>query len=227
MHSLREVSKSLLFTTRPDHSVVHVYGGNGLSEPYQGKPDNFLTFLSMIVLQDRSLGSIDLRVSDLARESSTDPKFRHESIGRKEAAQPIQVDGGKTFKGQLHFVAEFIPALALKDVGFDAGENEIQKAVKTMNGITGGEVVVDSSSSTSARSATVDRPIAESGKHAAKSSQDTNVTDASQEGPKSQSEEGEPRKEDEKQHGLELSKEELLKHRTSTLPMTFARLTLY
>lgn len=76
------------------------------------------------------------------------------------------------------------------------------------------------------RTATVDRPMTKLGSHAAESSHDTTITRTSQAEPKSQSEE-EPENEDEKQPcGLELDKEELLGHRTWTLPTTFARFTV-
>lgn len=99
-----------------------------------------------------------------------------------------------------------------------------------MNGVAGGDVAVDitnvsSSSLILTRTATVDRPITELGTHAAKPLHDTNTPHVSQTESKPQSEEDGPEKEDEKQpSGLELDKEELLKHRMSTLPMTFARL---
>ncbi|KAG6371667.1 C2 domain-containing protein [Boletus reticuloceps] len=165
--------------------------------------------------KDRSLGSVELQVNDLVRESSTDPQFRHESTGRKEVTQPIQLDGENTLKGHLHFVAEFIPALALKHVGFDAGENEIQKAAKAMNGVAGGDVAADTNGSSSSlvltQTATVDRPVTELGTHAPKPSLDTHITDVSQE------QEG-PEKDDDKQpSGLELDKEQLLKHQSGII----------
>ncbi|KAH0838563.1 C2 domain-containing protein [Lanmaoa asiatica] len=181
--------------------------------------------------KDRSLGSVELHVNDLVRESPTDPQFRHESTGRKEVVQPIQLDGGNTSKGHLHFVAEFIPALALKHVGFDAGENEIQKAAKTMNGVAGGDVAADvtrssSSSSLLTQTITVDRPMTELDTHAPKSSHNTSTSDVSKTESKPQGDEENPEKENEKQpSGLELDKGQLLKHRTPALAMTFARLT--
>ncbi|KAJ7275417.1 C2 domain-containing protein [Mycena haematopus] len=77
--------------------------------------------------RDRSLGMVELRVSDLAREC-TDRMYPFESTGKKTAADPIRLDKGNAYKGQLHYTAEFIPTLALEGVKFDAAGNEIQRA---------------------------------------------------------------------------------------------------
>ncbi|KAJ7462762.1 C2 domain-containing protein [Mycena galericulata] len=79
--------------------------------------------------RDRSLGSVELRVSDLARES-TDRLYPFESSGKKTAADPIRLDKGNAYKGHLHYTAEFVPALALQGVKFDAPTNEIQRATE-------------------------------------------------------------------------------------------------
>ncbi|KIJ68717.1 hypothetical protein HYDPIDRAFT_81596 [Hydnomerulius pinastri MD-312] len=163
--------------------------------------------------KDRSLGSVELHVNDLARESSADPQFRYESTGKKEAADPLKLDGsGHMFKGQLHYVAEFIPALALKHVHFDADENEIQRAAKGVNGAEGGDVADTSSVSSSSsageekRAVTVDRPMTEIGTHAAKPSNGTNGTNGAANGVVNN---GEPQAAGEK--------EELLKHQSGII----------
>lgn len=118
--------------------------------------------------------------------------------------------------------------MALKHVGFDAGENEIQKAAEEMNGVTGGDVVPDATNASSSsllltHTVTVDRPMTELGSHAPKPSHNTNTTDASQTGAEPEGDKEDPEKENDKQpSGLELDKEQLLKHRTSTLRMTSA-----
>jgi Ca2+-dependent lipid-binding protein len=120
--------------------------------------------------------------------------------------------------------------LALKHVGFDAEENEIQMAAKVANGVAGGDVAADVANSSSSslvlkQSATVDRPMTELGTHAPKSSEDTSTADVSETEPKPQEDSA---KEGEKQpSGVELDKEQLLKHRASTPSMTFTRLTAY
>lgn len=77
--------------------------------------------------EDRSLGLVELHVSDLACESPADSQYRYESTGAREVAEPIKIDGN-TCKGHLHYRVEFVLALNLKHVHFDADENEIQKA---------------------------------------------------------------------------------------------------
>ncbi|KAF7367225.1 hypothetical protein MSAN_00784300 [Mycena sanguinolenta] len=79
--------------------------------------------------EDRSLGLVELRVSDLARES-TDRMYPYESTGKKTAADPIRLDKGNAYKGQLHYTAEFIPTIALEGVKFDAAGNEILRAAE-------------------------------------------------------------------------------------------------
>lgn len=51
-------------------------------------------------------------------------------MGKTEHADDLRLDKNNTLKGKLHFVAEFVPALLLKNVRFDVPQNEIQKAVK-------------------------------------------------------------------------------------------------
>lgn len=49
-------------------------------------------------------------------------------MGKKTAVEPISL-GSNQYKGQLHFTAEFVPALALHGVKFESGPNELQAAV--------------------------------------------------------------------------------------------------
>lgn len=79
------------------------------------------------IKQDRSLGIVELRVSDLA-QASNDIKYPFSSTGKKDEAAPIKVEGG-AYKGQLHFSAEFVPAMRLKGVKFESHGNEIENAV--------------------------------------------------------------------------------------------------
>ncbi|KAF9513783.1 hypothetical protein BS47DRAFT_1343789 [Hydnum rufescens UP504] len=70
--------------------------------------------------KDRSLGSVDLAVKTLAHQNVTDMKYPFESSGKYEATDRIRLHGG-TYKGDLHYVAEFTPALNLRGVSFDSG----------------------------------------------------------------------------------------------------------
>ncbi|KAJ7456618.1 C2 domain-containing protein [Mycena latifolia] len=107
--------------------------------------------------RDRSLGSVELRVSDLARES-TDRLYPFESTGKKTASDPIRLDKGNAYKGQLHYTAEFIPALALEGVKFDAPVNEIQRAAQESEDPDGSAVRSSGSSSSSSSSGAAPTP---------------------------------------------------------------------
>ncbi|KAF8577858.1 tricalbin [Ramaria rubella] len=79
--------------------------------------------------KDRSLGSVELAVGDLVLNSREDPNYPYASTGKKECIEPLRLDKGSV-KGKLHFVAEFVPAMFLKDSGFNTPKNEIQRAVE-------------------------------------------------------------------------------------------------
>ncbi|KZT06296.1 tricalbin [Laetiporus sulphureus 93-53] len=76
--------------------------------------------------KDRSLGYVELKVSELAKPSKGD--FLYASTGKKTGAESIKLDKG-TYKGKLHFEAEFVPALPVKGIGFEKHANETQQAV--------------------------------------------------------------------------------------------------
>ena len=70
-----------------------------------------------------------MHVNELAKESETNKEYPYEASGKKTAMEPISL-GGNQRKGQLHFTAEFVPALALHGVKFESGPNELQAAVE-------------------------------------------------------------------------------------------------
>jgi len=78
----------------------------------------------MTIYQDRSLGSVELPISALAKKSG-DPQYRYESTGAKEMKDPIHLDQGNALKGTLHYTATFIPALAVKGIEFEGKRSEI------------------------------------------------------------------------------------------------------
>ncbi|KAJ6575507.1 C2 domain-containing protein [Mycena sp. CBHHK59/15] len=96
--------------------------------------------------EDRSLGSVELRVSDLAKESF-DRQYPFESTGKKTGAEMLRLDKGNAHKGTLYYTAEFVPALALRGVRFDAQSNEIQRATDGEEDADGRNVRRSSSSS--------------------------------------------------------------------------------
>lgn len=160
-----------------------------------------------------------MHVSDLAHESSADPQYCYESTGTKEVAERIKLDGGNSYKGQLHYRAEFIPALNLKHVHFDAVKNEIQRTVHEAQRVRGNGNSGSSSSGSSGdegeeRFVTVTRPITEA------ATDDHHQTVSNESAPtsegrdaKSDNEAPLTTAEDSVKEDIELSKEELLKHR--------------
>jgi hypothetical protein len=81
-------------------------------------------------------------VSELATESD-DKQYPYKSKGKKEAHDSIKLDKGNAYKGQLHYIAEFVPALALKGIEFEQDPNELQRAAGGEGG--DGEEVFDRS----------------------------------------------------------------------------------
>jgi hypothetical protein len=71
---------------------------------------------------------IELKVNEPAQEKSKDAgdiRFFFESTGRKDKSEPIRLERGNQYKGQLHYVAELLPAFTLQDVKFETGPNEL------------------------------------------------------------------------------------------------------
>lgn len=66
-------------------------------------------------------------MTELAKESADNVKYPFESLGKKEASDHILLDHGN-YKGNLHYVAEFVPALALRGVEFKSEPNALQLA---------------------------------------------------------------------------------------------------
>jgi Ca2+-dependent lipid-binding protein len=101
---------------------------HGLPKSYEGLHAHITAIVMTLNLQqDRSLGAVELHVTELAKESDGDPRYPFESLGKKEATDPLRLDHGTQFKGNLHYVAEFIPALALRGVEFKSGPNAFQQ----------------------------------------------------------------------------------------------------
>lgn len=81
--------------------------------------------------RDRSLGYTELHLNEIAAEADSE-EYPYKSTGKKAEAADLKLD--KTFKGQLHYEAEFIPTLALRNIEFSAGGNSIQHVVDGTNG---------------------------------------------------------------------------------------------
>ncbi|KAG6866873.1 hypothetical protein C0991_008810 [Blastosporella zonata] len=67
--------------------------------------------------KDRSLGTVDLSINQLTKESK-DYRYPFESTGPKVCVDPIR-QPGNAYKGELHYTAVFVPALALNGVSFE------------------------------------------------------------------------------------------------------------
>jgi hypothetical protein len=103
--------------------------------------------------KDRSLGTVELKVSELAREikrGAGDARFSFESTGKMDKSEAIRLDRGNQYKGQLHYFAEFLPAFALQGLKFETGSNELS----AVEDVEDGSDVDDSSSSSSERRVT-------------------------------------------------------------------------
>ena len=88
-----------------------------------------------------------------------DPKFPYVSTGKKTATDPLRLDGGTQFKGSLHYVAEFVPAVALKNVHFESASNELQKVTEQAENSSSGSSA--SSDREELPAVTVSKPIDE------------------------------------------------------------------
>src|SRR5438309_1345324 len=87
--------------------------------------------------RDRPLGSTELAISDLATLSPVeDLKYPYKSNGVKSFTSPLrQEQGGNVYKGTLHYTAEFVPALALRNVKFETSpETEVEKLKRSGGG---------------------------------------------------------------------------------------------
>lgn len=85
-------------------------------------------------MQDRSLGSVELHISDLAEESDH-AEYQYSSTGVKSCDDPIRLDKGGGYKGSLNYTAEFVPALALKNLSFEG--HSVTKPSDGMSVISG------------------------------------------------------------------------------------------
>ncbi|KAG9128333.1 hypothetical protein FRC07_000841 [Ceratobasidium sp. 392] len=79
----------------------------------------------------RSLGFVELPVANLA-EPREDVRMPYAGTGVRDVADPIRLDKGAV-KGELHYSAEFIPAVALRGVSFEGGD-DIQRAIERAKG---------------------------------------------------------------------------------------------
>ncbi|KAF9535478.1 C2 domain-containing protein [Crepidotus variabilis] len=99
--------------------------------------------------RDRSLGTTELHVSDIAVANSEDTRYPFKSLGVKPFDAPLRQDHAGASKGTLQYTAEFIPSLALKGVKFESDQAEVTKLARksSQNSEEGGVVTDDNDSS--------------------------------------------------------------------------------
>lgn len=181
------------------------------------------------VTKDRSLGYAELRVNELAVEADSE-EYPYKSTGKKVEAAYLKFEKG-IFKGQLHYEAEFVPALVLKDFKFSTSGNNIRRAVNG-NGSNGDG---SASSSSEAEGDAVPTGITTRGPLGMKrkenhvknaSSTDTVLTADDEFDRNSIAEslaEGEDKDKPEK--GVVMSKEELMQHRKFEFPPSLLKIS--
>lgn len=76
--------------------------------------------------KDRSLGSVEINVSELAK-TSDNSQYPFESTGVQNRASQILVERDE-HKGVMHYSAEFVPAMQIKDAIFKPRPNELLQA---------------------------------------------------------------------------------------------------
>lgn len=170
--------------------------------------------------KDRSLGTVELKVSELAREmmaGASDSRFSFESTGKMDKSEPIRLDRGNQYKGQLHYLAEFLPAFALEGLKFETGSNELQATAEGVeDGDDADEHSLSSSREREARAVTTAEPIgtpkdSSNATHAAESTEGSKTASSREGSPPTQVGKRDGAKQ--KNEGIRMSKDELLTHR--------------
>lgn len=87
--------------------------------------------------QDRSLGYVELPLTDLAQ--AADGTSSYVSTGKKISEDPIRLEKG-TYKGKLFYEAEFVPATRVRNVTFSSGPNAIERAVQGNSDADGDDI---------------------------------------------------------------------------------------
>jgi Ca2+-dependent lipid-binding protein len=87
---------------------------------------------------DRSLGSCELAVADYVKQEGTE-RNPYTPTGPQEHEDPLRQNGKNSFKGQLVYRADFVPAVSLRGgVSFYPVENELEAAAKEIKAQEGG-----------------------------------------------------------------------------------------
>ena len=179
--------------------------------------------------KDRSLGYVELQVAALAVEADSE-EYPHKPTGKKVEAEQLKFEKG-VFKGYMHYEAEFIPALALKDFKFSTGGNYLKQAAN--GNATQGEGPrnsLDSQREAVYTGVTTRKPIGAKGKDAhaenGSSSDAGHTTDEESDANPSTESPDESEDKVNSRKGVVRSKDELIQHRTSNLSATANHLTV-
>lgn len=162
-------------------------------------------------------------MADIAKASASESReFMFESTGKRDVEEPLK-QGNGAFKGKLHYVAEFVPAYAVRGIHFESGPSELQQAAERRNAGTpnseeGGTVHDESDVEEDGavyEGVTVQAPVEENESakesgHSKKKSTDTTASARTTGTTGTTAVDDEKRPEEQ---GIEMSKEELLQHR--------------
>ncbi|KAF8905450.1 C2 domain-containing protein [Gymnopilus junonius] len=179
--------------------------------------------------RDRSLGSVELRVADLAAESPEDIHYPYQSKGIRSFTEPMRLDKGNALKGTLFYTAEFIPSLNVK---FDKFEEQNLESKQLTQDDGDGGIATDEEGSDDESYAPVGVTVQSSPKKEKHRSMDnmsvkttdtsktdkstkSNVTDASK-GTSGTDEKGAEEKKP-AETGIEMTREELLKEQSGII----------
>lgn len=169
---------------------------------------------------------VELDVADLAVPAGEgeDPKYPYRSLGVKEYASKIRL-AVNSYKGDLHYTAEFIPAVHLKGVSFGNPKNQVQEALDASceGEVNGGVFTLGSDEDNQKVPPGVTITLPKNRKNNVDSPTGMSGTPTS---PNGNQRAGSPASaKTEEEGGVEISKEELLKSRTysfSTFPASMS-----
>ena len=178
--------------------------------------------------KDRPLGHTELRLNDLAAEAEAED-YPYKSTGKKAEAENLKLDKG-SFKGQLHYEAEFIPALALKNFEFSTSGNKIRNSVDSARSTANGEDGSVSSSDVDGEAVpagiTTRGPLGAKRKEGhVKNAKSTDTTDVEFDADSIIEPPGENEGKSKPSKGVVLSKEELMQHRKHRRSSSLSRIS--
>ncbi|THV06045.1 tricalbin [Dendrothele bispora CBS 962.96] len=171
--------------------------------------------------KDRSLGYVELKVSDLVNEND-DPLNPYVSTGAKNMAEPIRLNKGNETKGTLHCRAEFVPAIKLKNLKFNETGSSPLKGTTPPDSDEGGSIISTTSNSSMEddgpvhNGVTINGPTKKGHTRNAKSTDTTKTTGTVETNVTNQTKDSKAEEVD-NDPGHVMSKEELLSHQSGII----------